>query len=94
MVSYFVHWESLYVLRRIARTLCVALSVLLGSQVVSLAAICEPNFARMVCVADYAYERQCTPLPDNYQDYRIEEQLYELFELSPDVSQLGFCAVG
>lgn len=80
-------------LRRIARTLCISLSVLLGSQVVSLAAICEPNFAHMVCVAEHAYERQCTPLPDSYQDYRIEEQLYDLFELSPDVTHLGSCAV-
>ena len=63
------------------------------SQAVALAAACDPKFEDKLCVAEHAYARACKPLPDSYQHFRIEEQLYDLFQLSPEMVQLGFCNV-
>ena len=63
------------------------------AQAVALAAACGPKFEDKLCVAEHAYARACKPLPDSYQHFRIEEQLYDLFQLSPEMVQLGFCRV-
>lgn len=80
-------------LNRVACTLVASLLAFLGGQVHSFAAICEPNFAQKFCVAGHAYDRHCTPLPDSYNDYKIDRQLHDLFELSPGMVQKGFCSV-
>lgn len=93
LLPYFVYWVAVMFLNRVACTLVATLLAFLGSQVHSFAAICEPNFTQKLCVAGHAYDRHCTPLPDSYNDYQIDRQLHDLFELSPGMVQKGFCSV-
>jgi hypothetical protein len=79
-------------LRAPGRFLICALGFLLFSSA-ALSAVCDPQLDKKLCVSEHANSRLCKPLPESYKQYRIEEQLFELFQNSPEMVQLGFCGL-
>jgi hypothetical protein len=79
-------------LRAPGRFLICALGLLFFSSA-ALSAVCDPQLDKKLCVSEHANSRVCKSLPESYKQYRIEEQLLELFQNSPEMVQLGFCNV-
>lgn len=78
---------------RIFRRSVFAGILILCAPVQAFAGVCAPHFSEKLCVSEFADSRACAPLPDSYKQFKIEEQLNELFQLSPEMVQLEFCRV-